>query len=292
MKRPVLLITALWLMVPTGAWCYDLLIVLSQRSPAYDEVLRGFRTEARCSERVIVLTDYNEIDLVRITREENPAAIVALGDKALATARKVRQTPIIALMALSYRAVGTHHPAITGVEVQSPPERYLTLFTSLKASKVGVISAPAGGAAYIKQARKMANGLGIDLVIREVKSARDVSGQLASLAGLVDALWMLPDCVTSSSEAADAHFLFSAAHRIPVVTFSSAYLASGAALAIDIDRFDMGKQGGRMAVALLGGNAIADIPPESPRKTTVKSNPSVLRRLNLNPEFTGGRSAE
>jgi putative ABC transport system substrate-binding protein len=229
---------------------------------------------------------------VRIAREENPAAIVTLGDRALATARKVRQTPIIALMALSYRSTGIHHPAITGVEVQSPPERYLALFSSLKASRVGVISNPAGGAAYIRQARKIANGLGIDLVIREVKSAREVSGQLASLAGAVDALWMLPDSVTSSGEAADAHFLFSAGYRIPVVTFSSAYLASGAALAIDIDRFDMGKQGGRMAASLLGGNGIPDIPPESPRKTTVKSNPSVLRRLNLNPDFTGSRSAE
>jgi putative ABC transport system substrate-binding protein len=280
------------MLLPATAWCYDLLIVQSQRSPAYDDVLRGLRSVARFSERVVVLTDYNEVDLVRIAREETPVAIVTLGDNALAAARKVRQTPVIALMALSYRAGMTGHPAMTGVEVQPAPERYLPLFASIKARRVGIISNAARSASYINHARKAAAGLGIDLVVREVKSAREVSGQLDSLAGLVDALWMLPDSVTASGEAADAHFLFSAAHRIPVVTFSSAYLAAGAALALDIDRFDLGRQGGEMASALVDGNSISDIPPASPRRSHVKSNPSILRRLGLKPDLVGSRNPE
>lgn len=292
MKILGLLITTLCLLTPATSWCYDLLIVQSQRSPAYDDVLRGLRSEARFSERVIVLTDYNEIDLVRIAREENPTAIVTLGDKALAAARKVRQTPVIALMALSYRSGMIGHPAMTGVEVQPAPERYLPLFSSLKARRVGVISNASRSAAYIKYARRLAAGLGIDLVVREVKSSKDVAIQLDSLAGLIDALWMLPDNVTASGEAADAHFLFSVGHRVPVIAFSSAYLASGAAMALDIDRFDMGKQGGEMAAALLAGNGISAIPPQTPRKTIVKSNPHVLRRLGLNPQLSGGRYSE
>lgn len=291
MRRLILLITIV-LLLPATVWSYDLLIVLSLRSPAYDEVMQGFRSAARFSERVIVLTDYNDIDLVRIVREENPVAIVTLGDNALAAARKARQTPVIALMALSYRAGMGGHPAMTGVEVQSPPERYLPLFTSLKARRVGIIGSSARSAAYIRQARKAAAGVGIDLVIREVKSSREVPGQLGSLAGEVDALWMLPDSVTAGGEAADAHFLFSAGHKVPVVTFSSAYLASGAALALDIDRFDIGRQGGEMVALLMNGDGISGIAPEPPRKTTVKRNLSVLRRLGLKPDLSDGRSPE
>ena len=47
-----------------------------------------------------------------------------------------------------------------------------------------------------------------------------------------------------------------------------------------------------MAAALMNGDRISDIHPESPRKTTVKSNLSVLRRLGLNPDLPGIRSAE
>jgi putative ABC transport system substrate-binding protein len=292
LRRLGLLIATVWLLIQGTAWGYDLLIVQSQRSPAYDEVLRGFRSVAHFSERIIVLTDYNEIDLVRVAREENPVAIVTLGDNALIAARKVRQTPVIAMMALSYRAGMRGHPAMTGVEVQSPPERYLQIFAAIKARRVGILGTAARSAAYIRQARKAAAGFGIDLVVREVKSAREVPGQLDSLAGLVDALWMLPDSVTASGGAADAHFLFSASHKVPVVTFSSAYLASGAALALEIDRFDIGQQGGDMASALMEGERISEIVPEYPRRTTIKSNQSVLRRLGLNSEFVGGRSTE
>jgi putative ABC transport system substrate-binding protein len=281
----------MWLLIPVTSWGYDILIVQSQRSPVFEEVLRGFHSVARYSERVIVLSDSNEIDLVRVVREENPIAIITLGDNAMAAARKVQQTPIIVLMALNYRANANRHPFMTGVEIQSPPEKYLTIFASIKASKVGVLKNVANNTAYIKQARKIASASGIDLIVREVTTSRDVEGQLRLMSGIVDALWMLPDKVTSSGEAADAHFLFSASHKIPVITFSSAYLASGAAVALDIDRFDIGKQGGEMAALLMDGKGISWIPPEFPRKTTVKINKSVFRFLNLKPDFAG-RSSE
>jgi putative ABC transport system substrate-binding protein len=247
---------------------------------------------ARFSERIVVVTDYNEIDLVRIAREENPVAIVTLGDNALSAARRVKQLPIIALMSFNFRAGMGGHPALTGVEVLPSPERYLTIFSSIKARKVGIVSNHPRSATYIKLAKKFAAGLGIELVVREAKTSKEVSGQLDSLGGLVDALWMLPDSVAASPEAADAHFLFSAGHKIPVITFSSAYLASGAAITLDVDRYDLGKQAGEMAVSLVNGDRISEIPPESPRKINVNSNPTVLRRLGLRSEIPGGRNSE
>ena len=286
------LILALWLFIPATTWCYDLLIVQSQRSPAYDEVLRGFRAVGKFTEKSIVLTDYIEVDLIRIVREENPTIIVTLGDRALAATKKIRQTPIIALMALSYKGSVADHPSVSGIEIQSPPEKYLSIFTAIKSRKVGVISNSSRSSSYIKNAKSVAAELGIEMIVREVKTSREVSSQLASLAGTVDALWMLPDCVTSSGEAADAHFLFSASHHLPVVTFSSAYLSSGAAISLEFDRYGMGFQGGEMAEALLQGARMSDVPPETPRKTTLKCNPQVLRRLNIKPELAHCRNTE
>ena len=281
----LLLALGLFLFTPSLCHCYDLLIVQSQHSPAYDEVLRGFRSTGRFTEKKITLTDYNEVDLIRIVREENPTIIVTLGDRALAAAKKVRQTPIIALMALSFKGSSVGHPSLTGIEIQSPPEKYLSLFSSIKIRKIGIISNSARNSAYIKLARKSAADAGIELTVREVKTSREVAGQLVSLAGVVEALWMLPDSVTSSGEAADAHFIFSATYRIPVITFSSAYFTSGAAYSLDIDRFDMGVQGGAMAVSLLNGTRVSSIPPEYPRKTTARSNPQILRKLDTTTEL-------
>ena len=289
MRRLTVVITALWLLLPSAGLAYDLLVVQSQRSQVYDEVLRGFRSIANYSQRVIVLSDYSEVDLQRIVRQENPLAILALGDNALAAARKVKQIPVISLMALSYRSGMAGHPALTGVEVQIHPERYLAIFAAIKARRVGVIANTSRNAGYLKLANKFASRYGLDLVIRDVKSPKDVSAQLDSLVGNVDALWMLPDTSIATGEAADAFFLFSASRRVPVVTFSSTYLATGAAIAIEIDRYDIGRQGGEMVSQLLDGTADS-VPPQLPRKNRLKTNPSVLRRIGLSVELPALKS--
>lgn len=293
MRRLVLVaICALWLLVPGLASGYDLLIVQSQRATAYDEVLRGLRSVARFSERVVILSDYSESDLLRIAREEHPLAIVTLGDKALEAARKVRQTPVVALMSLKFRGSSSNQQYLTGVEVQAAPERYLPLFSAHRVRRIGVVASAVNSGAYLRHARRSASGFGIELVVREVHTAREVATQLETLAGGVDALWMLPDPISAGSEAADAHFIFSAAHKVPVITFSSAYLTSGAAIALDSDRFEMGRQGGEMVSTLMTGAGVSATPPVTPRKTTTSNNPQVLRRLGLRPELSGMRGGE
>lgn len=285
MRPSAVLIALFWVLIPSAGFSYDLLVVQSQRSPVYDEVMRGVRSAVSFSQRVIVLSDYNEVDLKRIVREENPLAILALGDNALAAARKVKQVPVISLMALSFRAGMGGHPALTGVEVRIHPERYLTLLGIIKARKVGIIANASRNSGYLKLAQKIAPRYGIDLVIRDVKSPKDVASQLDSLAGNVDSLWMLPDTSIASGESADAFFLFSASRRVPVVSFSSTYLGFGAALVIEIDRFDLGRQGGEMVAQLLSGTDVDDIAPEFPRKSVLKTNPSILRRLGFSPDL-------
>lgn len=285
MRRLAILIAAICLLFPTAGLAYDLLVLQSQRSPVYDEVMRGFRSVTACSQRMIVLNEYNEVDLQQIVREEKPLVILALGDNALAAARKVKQVPVISLMALSFRGGMGGHPALTGLEVQIHPERYLSLLNAIKARRVGIIANTSRNSPYLKLAQKLAPRYGIELVIRDVKSPRDVASQMDSLTAKVDSLWMLPDTSIATGEAADAFFLFSASRRVPVLSFSSAYLASGAAIVMEIDRFDIGRQGGEMAAMVLDGAAITDIVPALPRKNHVKTNPSVLRRLGFSPDL-------
>jgi len=71
------------MLIPSAGIAYDLLVIQSQRSPVYDEVLRGVRSVAKHSHRIIVLNEYADVDLQRIVREENPLVILTLGDNAL-----------------------------------------------------------------------------------------------------------------------------------------------------------------------------------------------------------------
>lgn len=276
MRRLLLLILALATLFPSLAQAYDVLVLLSQRNPAYDEVLKGFRFEQKTSLRLLVLADYAEIDIVRIVREDRPRLVLAVGDAALKATRKVQNTPVVALMALGIHNRKSAQPNLTGIGMYAPPERYIGMFKALKTRRVGIIYNPAKSGWYMRQARQAAEEAGIELVTREVSAPRETIGKLTALAGKVDAVWMLPDSTAVTQETTEAYFHFGQQQGIPVVSFAAAYLGLGAAAVLEIDRVALGRQADAMVAALLKGDSI---PLAFPNGVTVKTNASILKRL-------------
>jgi len=271
----IILITAL-LLVPLKAMAYDILVLQSLHEKGYDEAVRGLKRECRASMRTVVLSDYAEADVTRLVREEHPRLIVAVGDRALEVAEN-RGAPVLYMMALNAKP----RQRVSGIGMLLDPARYLAAFASLGSRRVGVIYDPARNGAYLKRAHSAARRSGIELVVREVRAPKDTPGMLESLRGKVDAIWMLPDLTAVSPASTEAYFLFSQGERVPVVTFADVYLSMGAAVALGIDRFDIGKQLGEMAQNLLSGTAIDEIAPQSPRRALTRTNDGVLRRLKV-----------
>ena len=283
MRRLILLILALAILLPSLAQAYDVLVLLSRREPAYDEVLKGFRFEQKTSLRLLVLADYAEIDIVRIVREDHPRLILAVGDAALTATRKVQNTPVVALMALGIHNRKPAQPNLTGIGMYAPPERYITIFQSMKKQRVGIIYNPAKSGWYLRLARQAAKEAGIELVTREVSKPRETIEQLSTLAGKVDALWMLPDSTAVTRETTEAYFHFGQQHAVPVVSFAANYLGLGAATVLEIDRLELGRQADDMVAALIKGHRIESMPLRFPNGITVKTNSSVLRHLGFSP---------
>lgn len=281
MRYFIHLIAILALFLPTLAEAYDVLIVQSSRNSAYEEVLKGFRNTLRSSERLIVLTDYAEADIVRIVREDQPRLVLALGDRALKATKNVRQTPIIAMMALGIHDKSSARTNLTGVGMYIAPRPYLNLCQNMNAKRVGVIYNAAKSEWYLRQARQEARRQNIELVLREVSSPKETLSQLSSMAGVVDAVWMLPDSVAITRETLEAYMRFSHENRIPLVSFADAYLGLGAAAALELDRLDLGRQAGEMASALLNGTSVSKLPLSQPRRAVYKTNRSVLKNLGV-----------
>lgn len=272
---------ALTLILPSLAQAYDILVVESRREPAYEEVLKGFRSVRHGSERMIVLSDYAETDIARIVREDRPGLVLAVGDSALAAARRIRQTPVVALMALGIHDRRSSLPNISGVGMFAQPESYMAIFHAMKRRRIGVIHDPVRSGWYLRSARQAAEKMGFELVVREVSSPRETLNRLDALKGKVDALWMLPDTTAVTRETAEAYFRFSQNERVPLVSFAGAYLGLGAAAVLEIDRSDLGRQAAEMAASILKGADAAETPVSWPRKTTIKINQSVLKHLGI-----------
>lgn len=278
MRRLILLIIALATMLPSLAFGYDVLILQSSRNLAYDEVLKGFSSEKKTSLRLLVLSDYAEVDVNRIVREDRPAMILAIGDTALKAARAIRNVPVLAVMALGINSGSAVERNLTGISIYTAPGRYIDMFRDMKVGRVGVIHNRARSGWYLRMARQAAEQGGIELVLREVGSPRETAAQLSSLAGKVDALWMLPDSTAVTRETIEAYFRFGQEQAVPVVSFAGSYLGLGAAATVDIDRITLGRQAAGLAAAILNGKAGGE-PVVFPRGTTIKVNNAVLKRL-------------
>ena len=277
MQSAIALFFALATLLPSLANAYDILVLQSSRSVGYAEVLKSFRLASKASQRVIVLSDYAEVDAVRIVREDRPRLVMAIGDAAVAATGKILKTPVIAAMTLAV----TPRANLTGVTVFAQPRHFCELLQKMKVKRAGIIHNPNKTGRYLDNVREAAGRAGIKLEVRMVETPRETIVQLASLAGKVDALWMLPDTTAVTRETTEAYFRFGQQQNVPVISFASSYLGLGAAAVVEIDVSAIGKQAGVIADKLMDGEDIGSLPFAAPAVTTVKFNVSVLDRLNL-----------
>jgi len=279
--RALLFAIALVIMSTLPALAADVLIVQSSSSAAYVEALRGFRDTYKGTSETIVLSDYAEVDVVRVVKEEQPRLILAVGDPALAACKRVRGLPVVALMTLSLNVQKKLAGNVGGVAAVAAPQQYLELFRKLGARRIGVLSDPARTGHYLKRAEQAAKSMGLQLVSLRIDSPREVVARIEQLKGKVDALWMLPDSTAVSAGNQDAYFIFAMEQQLPLVTFGEIYLQKGAAASLDISRSDMGRQAGELAVALLNGSVAAGDFTADPRKVVLHTNDSVLTNLGI-----------
>ena len=284
MRRLVLLILALATLLPSLAQAYDILVLQSSRAAAYEEVLNGFRSGQNVSQRVVVLADYAEVDVVRIVREDRPRMILAVGDAAVTASRTVKNLPVVSVMALGIHNRKYTPSNLTGISMFVHPEQYVGMLKSMQIRRVGVVYNEEKSGWYLQMARKAASAAGLKLVVREISEPREAIGQLASLAGKVDALWMLPDTTAVTRETSEAYFRFGLQNSVPVISFAPGYLGLGAAAVLEIDRAALGRQAFALTEKVLNNKNNENMTFTFPQQVTRKHNPAVLKNLALTSE--------
>ncbi len=282
MLRIIFVVLTLLSFFPLTVQAYDILVLQSSRSTGYAEVLKSFQSATKASQRVIVLTDYAEVDAVRIVREDRPRLVMAIGDAAIAATSQIRRLPIIAVMSVN----PIPRVNLTGITVFPQPAIYCGLLQKMKVKRVGIIHDPKKTGWYLDKVREAAGKAGIKLEILPVETPREAVAQINSLADKVDALWMLPDTTAVTRETTEAYFRFGQRHSVPVISFASSYLGLGAAAVVELNMSATGQQASTIADKLLNGEDIERMPFEAPIQTNIKTNVSVLDKLKLRSDLS------
>lgn len=278
--RALILSIALIILSALPTFAADVLILQASRNQAFAEAAAGFRERCDCSSRTVVLSDYAEVDVARLVREERARLVLAVGDAALSAARKAGRVPVVSLMALA--PMGNRTGNVTAIAPVASPEQYLRLFKQMGRRRIGIVTDTSHTDAYLRAARQAADTMGLELTVREARTPKDALTRLAQLKDEVDALWMVPDTSVITSDTMEAMARLSLEERMPLLTFSEHYLAKGATAALKTDAADMGRQAGEAAADLLKSGSTG---VNYPRKVTVRMNDSVAETLGVTKQL-------
>lgn len=284
MRLNLLIILALATFLPfQKVAAYDVLVLQSSGNPAYTEVLNGFSSAHGNSQRLIVLSEYAEVDIARILREDRPRVVLAVGDAAVSVSRKIKNLPVVAVMALAIHNLKHAQSNLTGISMFIEPRQYISMFKGMNARRVGVIYNAARSNWYLQLAKQAADAAGIELITREVTAPRETIPQIATLASNVDVLWMLPDATAVTRETVEAYFRFGQNNNVPVVSFSDYFLKKGAAVVLEIDHGALGRQAGTITAKILAEDAVKLLPFSYPSGVSIKTNSAALKQLGMKP---------
>lgn len=276
--------------LPAVAASSKVLIVLSQDSLPYADMVKGFQT-ALASAGVQVEVHLqnlkgnsaNASDVLRQFKENPPALFLTVGS--LATQSVLAESgdvPIIASLTANvekFRKNGN----LTGVSLEFSLESQFDMMRRIlpELATVGVLYNPKENQESIDSALNLAKKLGVKLVPKPVDAPRDIPDALESLANNVDLLWGITDQLVLSPQTAEPILLFSFRNKIPFAGLSAPWVKAGSLYALERDYSDIGNQCAEIAIKILNKTTPLAIQVVPPRKVLFSINQKTARTMKI-----------
>lgn len=212
-------------------------------------------------------------------QEEKPQVIIAIGTRALQMVQNITSLPIVYVMTPNPKSVVADFSNITGINLQIAPVEVMKAIATVfpKKKNLGIVYNPSSNSALVYRAavsERLFNVVGIP-----VHSAKEVPAALFKAKGKIDILWMVPDRTIIQPDIVETFVHFSFDNQVPFIAFARKYLKQGATMSISANPFAMGEEAAALAVEILQGRAVADLPPRYTQKIDVEYNLKVMEKI-------------
>jgi putative ABC transport system substrate-binding protein len=266
----------------------EIAVVQAIRVKPYEEAMKGFRSVYSKKIKTFIVPEFEQSDIVDKIQKIQPDIVLAIGPNALRQISRITDIPVIYIMVLNPPSGISRCDNITGVSMNIPGEKQVNIL--MKAlpdiKRIGVLYDPDKTGHLVKNAKKMADHAGVELIARKTRNAKEIPSLLKQMRGKIDLFWMLPDITLITPETVEFLLIFSLENRIPILAFSEKYVGLGALMSIGIDAFDIGSQAGEMAEKILSGKDVKDIEPVCARRTVVSISLKIARKLGIKIDET------
>jgi len=249
----------------------------------FDDAIKGFRTVCHTSFEPILLSKYDMADIHEKFKSNRPDLLLSIGTDSLSKIKGIRDTPIVYLMVLNPLSVLDHDTNITGVSINIPQEKQLSIFLKAipQVRRIGLVYNPNQVGNFVKEAHIAAEKFGVTLISKQVDHSNEVPEKIIEMEKIIDAYWMMPDVSVLKPETIKFLLYFSFKNKIPILTFSEKYVKMGALISIGMDPFDIGIQAGELAEKILSGKDIRSIPQVEARKAIITMNMKIAGKFGI-----------
>lgn len=264
-------------------------IVLSQESSPYVDMVQGFRTSLAGAGMQVQIEIHNlkgnsehAPNVLRPFKNEPPTMFLTAGSLATqAVLAEHEEVPVIASLTAHLEKFKKGN--LTGVGLEFSLESQFDVMRRIlpELATVGVLYSPKENQETIDTASKFAKKMGVKLVAKPVDTPRELPDALESLANNIDLLWGITDQVVVSPQTAEPILLFSFRNKIPFAGLSTPWVKAGSFYALERDYGDIGNQCAEIVVKILNKTAPGTIQVVPPRKVLFSINLKTARTMHL-----------
>lgn len=264
-------------------------IVLSQESSPYVDMVQGFRTslagagvQAQIEIHNLKGNSEHAPNVLRPFKNEPPTMFLTAGSLATqAVLAEHEEVPVIASLTAHLEKFKKGN--LTGVGLEFSLESQFDVMRRIlpELATVGVLYSPKENQEIIDTASKFAKKMGVKLVAKPVDTPRELPDALESLANNIDLLWGITDQVVVSPQTAEPILLFSFRNKIPFAGLSTPWVKAGSFYALERDYGDIGNQCAEIVVKILNKTAPGMIQVVPPRKVLFSINLKTARTMHL-----------
>jgi len=257
---------------PDPAGAAEVAILKSADLAAYNQAVAGFKATMPPSTTFVEYDMQGDVargqKLARKIRDSDATLLLAVGVKAALVAKQeIVDIPVIFCMALDPAKHDLKAPNMTGIRLEVPIERQFRTMRSVLPSmkRIGVLYDPEKTGHLVEEARLLAKSMGLELVVKQVNTEKEVPPALRALLSQVEALWLVPDSTVLTEDSLKFVLGTALDFNVPVIGFSSELVRSGALVGLSVSYEDVGRQAGLLAKKILSDQTqplTTTFPPE------------------------------
>lgn len=176
------------------------------------------------------------------------------------------------------------------VSSEAQIDSFLKIYPNIKTFGVIYNTSEQNSLVQIEELKENLSKRGIELETVGVSAVTDIPQAVASIAPKIDALFALTDNLVANAAPIVSDTLIK--NKLPSLSAEEGQVKNGLLMSEGVNYKEQGKQAGRMAVKILNGEQVADIPVELNEVNTKLVNVKTAEALGVDLNADGFKDAE